>query len=76
VPIETYGWGTPSTWAGGVVYLLKAGPFYKIGKSRQFERRQKHLMIQLPFACETIAVIATSDHTEVWQRFTRNLATS
>ncbi len=43
----------PPPLTGGV-YLLKAGPHYKIGKAVEFDKRIKQLKIQLPFAIEVV----------------------
>lgn len=45
----------------GVVYLLKAGRYYKIGRSNSFGRRERELAIQLPERPKTIHVISTDD---------------
>lgn len=45
----------------GFVYLLKAGGFYKIGRSSSFERRSRELAIQLPERAQTVHVIRTDD---------------
>lgn len=45
----------------GVVYLLKAGPFYKIGKAIDFERRLGQIKLQLPYPVEVIHTIKTDD---------------
>ena len=38
----------------GVVYLLKAGPYYKIGNSINFEQRLGQIKLQLPYAVEEL----------------------
>ena len=43
------------------VYVLKAGPFYKIGKTTNVTRRIAELAIQLPFPVELFKVINSDD---------------
>jgi hypothetical protein len=50
-----------SAQAIGFVYLLKATKYFKIGRSRSFERRSRELAIQLPERAETVHVIRTDD---------------
>jgi len=45
----------------GVVYLLKSGPFYKIGKATDFSKRLGQIKLQLPYPVETVHVIKASD---------------
>jgi hypothetical protein len=45
----------------GYVYMLKAGKFYKVGRSNSIDRRSKELKIQLPEEAEKIHVITTDD---------------
>lgn len=45
----------------GVVYLLKAGNHYKIGKTISFERRYKEIKLQLPFKAEEVHRIRTNN---------------
>ncbi|MFY9610641.1 MAG: GIY-YIG nuclease family protein [Blastocatellia bacterium] len=45
----------------GVVYLLKAREFYKIGRSNALGRRERELAIQLPEKANTVHVIRTDD---------------
>ncbi len=55
----------------GIVYLLKAGPHYKIGKSVNFEKRLTQIKLQLPHAVEVIHVIHAADHSKAesyWHR--------
>jgi Meiotically up-regulated gene 113/Domain of unknown function (DUF4287) len=52
---------TSSTLAKGVVYLLKAGPYYKIGKSINFEQRLNQISLQLPYTVEEVHQILTDD---------------
>jgi hypothetical protein len=46
---------------GGVVYLLKCGVFFKIGKSISPKQRYYQLKIQLPEKCELVHEIKTND---------------
>jgi hypothetical protein len=45
----------------GFVYLIKAGRFYKIGKTNHVGRRERELSIQLPEPAKTIHSIRTDD---------------
>ena len=45
----------------GVVYLLQAGPFYKIGKTNNFARRLKEIKLQLPYPVTVVHTIAARD---------------
>lgn len=47
----------PTEGKEGVVYLLRAGPFFKIGKSTVFEKRLGQIKLQLPHAVEVVHVI-------------------
>ena len=47
--------------ADGCVYLLKAGRYYKIGKTNAIGRREYELAIQLPQKARTVHVIQTDD---------------
>ena len=38
----------------GVVYLLKSGQFYKIGKATDLKKRLREIKLQLPFETEVI----------------------
>jgi Meiotically up-regulated gene 113 len=49
----------------GGVYLLKAGPFYKIGKADVFDRRIKQVRLQLPYEVEVAHLIYTPSPYEV-----------
>lgn len=49
----------------GFIYLLKAGRFYKIGKSNAVGRREYELAIQLPEKATTVHVIRTDDATGI-----------
>ncbi len=44
-----------------VVYLLKAGPYYKIGKAKDLDQRVKQIKLQLPYPVETLHSIKTDD---------------
>lgn len=62
-------WATSQ--AQGVVYLLQAGPFYKIGKTNNFQRRLKEIKLQLPFPATVVHTIAARDISAVetyWHR--------
>ena len=55
----------------GYVYLMKAGRFYKIGRTNALGRRERELAIQLPEAAKVIHSIKTDDHggiEEYWRR--------
>ena len=43
----------------GYVYLMKAGRFYKIGRTNALGRRERELVIQLPEAAKVIHSIKT-----------------
>lgn len=43
--------------------MLKAGPYYKIGKTNNFSRRITELTIQLPFPVEVVHKIYTNNTT-------------
>jgi hypothetical protein len=45
----------------GVVYLMKSGRFYKLGRSNAAGRREYELGIQLPEKLKTVHVIRTDD---------------
>jgi len=45
----------------GFVYLIKAGRFYKIGRSNSVGRREYELGIQLPEKAATVHTIRTDD---------------
>jgi len=45
----------------GHVYLLRAGSYYKIGMSRDFESRFDQIRLQLPFAVKEVHRIETDD---------------
>ena len=55
----------------GYVYLMKAGRFYKIGRTNALGRRERELVIQLPEAAKVIHSIKTDDPVgieEYWHR--------
>lgn len=66
--------GAPVTGGEGVVYLLKAGPFFKIGKAQGFDKRYRQIKLQLPFPTEALHQIECDDISHVeryWhKRFT------
>ena len=45
----------------GYVYLLKAGPYYKIGRTQELDQRIKQLATLPPFDVELIHVIPTKN---------------
>ena len=49
----------------GYVYLLKGGPYYKIGLSNNVTRRIEEISPKLPFETELICTIATEDMYEL-----------
>ena len=51
----------PNTFPHGIVYLLKAGPYYKIGMTKDFANRLDQIKLQLPFPVEVIHKIETDD---------------
>lgn len=53
------------TVSTGVVYLLKAGPHYKIGKTNNMSRRLTELKIQLPFPVQLVHKIHTENMSNV-----------
>lgn len=63
--------GAPISGAQGVVYLLQAGPFYKIGKATDFSKRLNQIKLQLPYPVEVTHQIECDDisHVETyWHR--------
>ena len=52
---------TPEAAPVGVVYLVKSGRFYKVGRSNAAGRRQYELAIQLPEKATLVHSIATDD---------------
>jgi Meiotically up-regulated gene 113 len=51
----------PDTSTDGFVYLMRAGKFYKIGKTNHVGRRERELTIQLPHEAKTVHSIRTDD---------------
>lgn len=49
------------SWQTGIVYLVKAGPFYKIGRASDFERRPGQIKLQLPYPVEVVHKIQAAD---------------
>ena len=49
----------------GMVYLLKAGPFYKIGKTTDFDRRLQQIKLHLPYSVEVVHTISALDITVI-----------
>ncbi|MDQ3813782.1 MAG: GIY-YIG nuclease family protein [Armatimonadota bacterium] len=49
---------------GPVVYLYQAGSFYKLGRTKNVDRRDKQIKLQLPFQATLVHIIYTDD--EVW----------
>ena len=45
----------------GFVYLIRAGRFYKIGKTNAAGRREREIALQLPDRAVTVHVIRTDD---------------
>lgn len=43
------------------VYVLKAGPYYKIGRTKNVESRIGTIALQMPFPVELFKVINTAD---------------
>jgi len=66
--------GVPEETAAGelgYVYLMKAGRFYKIGRTNALGRRERELAIQLPEAAKVIHSVKTDDPVgieEYWHR--------
>lgn len=50
-----------SSKSTGIIYLLQAGPFYKIGKTKNFDQRLKQIKLQLPYPVTVIHTIAARD---------------
>jgi len=45
----------------GYVYLIRSGPYYKIGRSDELERRVKQIRVALPEAAKLVHAIRTDD---------------
>lgn len=45
----------------GYVYVLESGPFFKIGRAQDLDRRVKQLKIQLPFPVTVAHTVRTND---------------
>lgn len=62
----------------GYVYVLEAGPFYKIGRTKDLSSRIKTLSIQLPFPVKCIAAFPCEDtaaaERELHERFSEHRA--
>ena len=57
--------GNFKTEAVGMVYLLRSGRHYKIGRTNAVGRREYELAIQLPAKAKTVHVIRTDDPTGI-----------
>ena len=81
-PKQKHFFGSRETFTSipvGCVYLLKAGPFYKIGKSQNFEKRLSQIKLQLPYPVEVIHVFRTGSMSELetyWHRRFREKRTN
>lgn len=53
------------------VYILRAGDYFKIGKTIDFSKRIAQLKIQLPFEVELFKVINTNDSAKLEKHFHR-----
>lgn len=57
-----------------MVYLLQAGPFFKIGKSIVFDKRFTQIKLQLPYAVQVVHIIKAANPTEVESHWHRRFA--
>lgn len=64
-PIPRTHSGTPVPGGQGVVYLLKAGPFFKIGKAMDFNKRLNQIKLQLPYEVVVTHKISCDDISHV-----------
>ena len=64
----------PAEAKEGVVYLLRAGPFFKIGKSIVFEKRLGQIKLQLPHAVEVVHVIQAAHPSQAESHWHRRFA--
>ena len=51
----------PKKGYNGRIYLYKAGIYYKIGRTKNLERREREIKLQLPFKVELIHHIKTNN---------------
>lgn len=58
----------------GVVYMLQAGPYFKIGMSINLEKRLGQIKLQLPHAVEVVHVIRAANPAEVEAHWHRRFA--
>ena len=58
----------------GHVYVLKSGEYYKIGRSRNVEKRARALQTASPFPVDIVAAVATSDAVSVERELHRRYA--